>query len=263
MFIQHLLIFGALHLLGLQARPRPRSTTKLTQSEIDEFTPFTHWVGAASCSSSSTRTWTCGVHCDAHPGFNTTAAGGDGGSTPFWFVGFDPTLQAVMVGHDGTDFSNLKSIFVDANFPKSPLDPNLFPGLPNGVEAHSGFKDAHARSATDVLNAVKTTMSTHSTNKIVTVGWSQGGAISLLEGLHLHLTLPQADVSVYAYGMPRVGNAEWADFADQRMQGKIIRITNKHDVVPTLPNSDEYHHVSGERYIKDDNSWVLCSGSLP
>ena len=35
-------------------------------------------------------------------------------------------------------------------------------------------------SAADVLNAVKATMTAHNTNKIVSVGWSQGGALALL-----------------------------------------------------------------------------------
>ncbi|KAH8833451.1 alpha/beta-hydrolase [Flagelloscypha sp. PMI_526] len=263
MFISVLVASGILQMLGVHAMPMRRSTTKLTAAQIDQFTPFTHWVGAASCPASVTKTWTCGAHCDAHPGFNTTAAGGDGGEIPFWFVGFDPDLQAVMVGHQGTDFSDPASVFNDVKFLKSPLDANLFPGVPEGVEAHDGFKTAHARSAADVLNAVKTTMSTHSTNKIVTVGWSQGGALALLEGVYLHLTLPQADVDVYGYGMPRVGNQEWANFVDQTMPGKVTRITNQDDPVPTLPGRSfplEYHHVSGERHITNDGSWVLCPG---
>ncbi|KAH8833452.1 Alpha/Beta hydrolase protein [Flagelloscypha sp. PMI_526] len=263
MFILGFVIFGALQMLVVQARPIRRSTTKLTAADIEQYTPFTHWVGAASCPASATQNWTCGVHCDAHPGFNTTASGGDGDKTPFWFVGFDPDLQSVIIGHQGTDFSKAGSRKNDFDADKVPADSNLFPGLPKGVEVHEGFRDAHARSATDVLTAVKTTMSTHSTNKIVTVGWSQGGAISLLEGVHLHLTLPQADVSVYGYGMPRVGNQEWADFVDQSMPGKITRITNQDDPVPTLPGRFlplSFHHVSGERHITNDGSWVFCSG---
>ncbi|KAH8833454.1 lipase [Flagelloscypha sp. PMI_526] len=262
-FIPTLVIYAALQILGVQAIPMRRSTANLATADIEQFTPFTHWVGAASCPASVTKTWTCGPHCDAHPGFNTTAAGGNGGDTPFWFVGFDPELQAVMVGHQGTDPSKLKSILTDLRFSKVPIDSNRFPGVPNGVEVHNGFQIAHANSAEDVLNAVKTTMSTHGTNKIITVGWSQGGALALLDGVHFHLTLPQADVSVYGYGMPRVGNRAWANFVDQAMPGKVTRINNKDDPIPTLPGrgkGQEYHHVSGERHITDDGSWVFCPG---
>ena len=46
-------------------------------------------------------------NCNANPGFITEASGGDGGSTQFWFVGYDPTLQEVIVSHQGTDTSNM------------------------------------------------------------------------------------------------------------------------------------------------------------
>ncbi|KAH8833453.1 alpha/beta-hydrolase [Flagelloscypha sp. PMI_526] len=263
MFLSSLVIYSALQILAVQAMPKPRSTTKLTAAQIEQYTPFTHWAGAASCPPSVTQTWTCGAHCNAHPGFNTTASGGDGGSIPFWFVGFDPELRAVIVGHQGTNFNNWNSAFNDLLFFKSPPDPSLFPGIPKDVKIHDGFKAAHFRSAADVLNAVKATMSTHNTNKIVCVGWSQGGALALLDGVHLHLTLPQADVDVYGYGAPRVGNVQWANYVDQVMPWKVTRITNQDDFVPTLPPRGfgfDYHHTSGERHIANDNSWVYCPG---
>ncbi|KAH8833450.1 alpha/beta-hydrolase [Flagelloscypha sp. PMI_526] len=261
MFLSSLLVYCALQLTGVQAIPKPRTITALTAAQIEQYTPFTHFAGAGSCGPAATKSWTCGVHCSAHPGFVTTASGGDGVTVQFWYVGFDPALKAVIVGHQGTDPKKVVPLLNDAFIPKGALDSNLFPGVPKGVEVHDGFKEAHADSAADVLAAVKTTMSAHSTNKIVVAGWSLGAAISLLDGVHLHLTLPQADVSVYGYGMPRVGNADWANFVDKVMPGKVTRVTHQDDPVPILPGKFlGFHHVSGERHIKDDDSWVFCSG---
>lgn len=47
------------------------------------------------------------VNCDANPGFQTTASGGDGDSTQYWYVGYDPSLQEVIVSHQGTNTSEL------------------------------------------------------------------------------------------------------------------------------------------------------------
>lgn len=35
------------------------------------------------------------------------ASGGDGDSTQFWYVGYDPILDEVVVAHQGTDTSKL------------------------------------------------------------------------------------------------------------------------------------------------------------
>ena len=35
------------------------------------------------------------------------ASGGDGDSTQFWYVGYDPVLDEVVVAHQGTDTSKL------------------------------------------------------------------------------------------------------------------------------------------------------------
>ncbi|KAH8823222.1 alpha/beta-hydrolase [Flagelloscypha sp. PMI_526] len=241
--------------------PRPRTITTLSADEINQFTPFTHFAGAGSCDASTTKTWSCGAHCNANSGFIPTASGGNGATVQFWYVGFDPNSNAVIVGHQGTDPEKIIPLLNDAFILKGKLNSKLFPGVPTGVKVHDGFKEAHADSAADVLAAVNKTMAAHSTNKITVVGWSLGAAISLLDGVHLHLTLPQADVSVIGYGMPRVGNADWANYVDSIMPGKITRITHQDDPVPTLPfRFLGYHHVSGERHIKDDETWVLCSG---
>lgn len=47
------------------------------------------------------------ANCNANPGFVTVASGGDGSDTQFWFVGYDPTLQEVIVSHQGTDASEM------------------------------------------------------------------------------------------------------------------------------------------------------------
>ena len=84
------------------------------------------------------------------------------------------------------------------------LDEDLFPGLSDDIKAHSGFADAHAkcaqffspcaaktlslrfsRSAVDVLNAIKKTMSKYGTNEVTLTGHSLGRYLPLK---HIHFT---------------------------------------------------------------------------
>ena len=65
------------HLYRRQGTP-----TLVSQAEVDSFNPSTHFAAVAYCDLGLTETWTCGEHCDATPGFQTSLVGGDGGDTP-------------------------------------------------------------------------------------------------------------------------------------------------------------------------------------
>lgn len=122
---QSFVLFGV---LIVQAAPLLRyrqsdSFATLSIPQITAFRPFSFYASTAYCQPSETLTWTCGgkfslhmscgrstimmlypnekitssiVNCDANPTFQPVAAGGDGVSVQFWFVGIDPTLQVFL-----------------------------------------------------------------------------------------------------------------------------------------------------------------------
>jgi len=61
---------------------RQETPTLVPQADVDSFNPSTHFSAVAYCDLGLTETWTCGEHCDATPGFETSLVGGDGGDTP-------------------------------------------------------------------------------------------------------------------------------------------------------------------------------------
>lgn len=82
-------------------------------------------------------------------------------------------------------------LLTDADIIRDNLDPDLFPGISDNIKVHNGFSEAHAecvsyhmcqnlclsgpaRTAQDVLSAVKKTMQDHTTNKVTVVGHSLG-----------------------------------------------------------------------------------------
>lgn len=211
----------------------------------------------------------CIANCNANAGFQPTASGGDGTDTQFWYVGFDPSLNTVIVAHQGTDPSSLLSLLDDADFFLNTLDSSLFPGLSSSIEVHSGFADDQARTASDILSAVETTLSAHSSTKpsVTTVGHSLGAALSLLDAIFLPLHLPAGTQFKYVgYGLPRVGNQAFANYVDQHVtaldggQG-LTRINNKEDPIPINPGRFlGFVHPSGEVHIQDSNAWDACPG---
>jgi predicted lipase len=133
------------------------------------------------------------------------------GWSPLVYVGFDPTSKTVVVAHQGTDPSEIKSLLVDADFVPDPVNQEFFAGLPGGIEVHGGFQDAHSRTARQILQAVQTELKTRQTNNVLVVGHSLGGALALLDGVFLGLNLPSTtQLRVITYGMPRVSfNHYW------------------------------------------------------
>ncbi|KAK0188490.1 alpha/beta-hydrolase [Armillaria mellea] len=202
---------------------RRQSITELTPEQVAAYRPYTYYAGAAGCEPSTTLNWTCGTRCEANPDFKPVASGGNGDSVQFWYVGYDPNLDTIIVGHQGTDFSKLLPILTDVNIILSNLDGNLFPGISSDITVHSGFKESQADTAEDVLSYVKITMSTYSTNSVT------------------------------------VGNQAFADYVDANVN--VSHVNNKKDPVPILPWREiGYHHCSGEKHITDSNEWVNCPG---
>ncbi|SJL13761.1 uncharacterized protein ARMOST_17209 [Armillaria ostoyae] len=238
---------------------RRQSVMTLTSTQVTAFKPYTFYASAGYCQPSTTLTWTCGTPCQANPGFKPVASGGDGDDVQFWYVGYDPSLNTIIVGHQGTDTTKILPIITDLDFFLESLDSSLFPGIGSSIKVHSGFKQAQADAATTVLSSVRTAMSRFSTNSVTVVGHSLGGAIALLDGVYLDLQLPTASVSVISYGMPRVGNQAFADYVDAHVS--VSHVNNKKDPVPILPGRFlGFHHPSGEKHITDSNAWVACPG---
>ncbi|KAI0353777.1 lipase [Trametes cingulata] len=237
-----------------------QTITVLAQSQISSFKPYTHYASTGYCKPAATLAWNCGANCEANPTFFPIASGGDGVVTQFWFVGYDPTLREVIVSHQGTDTAAVLPLLEDASIIQEPLDTKLFPGVSSKVQAHSGFAGSQSRSAPGVLAAVKMGMSKFSATKITVTGHSLGAAIGLIDAVFLHLHLPSATVRFVGYGMPRVGNQEFADYVDSQPIS-VTHINNEKDIVPILPGRFlGYHHPSGEVHIQDSGAWVSCPG---
>ncbi|KAF8882766.1 Alpha/Beta hydrolase protein [Gymnopilus junonius] len=231
---------------GLSKR---QSITALTTTQISTFKPFTFFASTAYCNPSTTINWSCGANCAANSDFIPTASGGDGDGTQFcavcWVL---PSQASVIVAHQGTDTSEICDAFLES------LDSSLFPGVSSSVEAHSGFANEQAKTATTILSA-----------KVTIVGHSLGAAIALLDGVYLPLHISGVTFQVIGYGTPRVGNQDFANYVDAHLS--FTHINNKEDIVPIVPaNRSEfrsflgYHHPSGEVHIMDNGEWVSCPG---
>lgn len=109
----------------LEAR---QSIAPISTSEINSFPPYAWFASTAYCKPSSTLAWNCGTNCDNNADFIPTASGGDGRDVQFCeyflcflvamysyvrsgYVGFSPSLNSVVVAHEGTNPESLYDDF--------------------------------------------------------------------------------------------------------------------------------------------------------
>lgn len=166
----------------------------------------------------------------------------------------------MIVSHQGTDPEEILPLITDADFFLTNLDSTLFPGISSDIEVHNGFGDAQASTATDVLAAVESTMSTYDTKSVTMVGHSLGAAITLLDSVYLPLWLPAGTTfTTIGYGLPRVGNQAFANYVDANVH--LTHINNEEDPIPICPGMFMgFVHPAGEVHIEDSGEWAACPG---
>ncbi|GJE91299.1 lipase family protein [Phanerochaete sordida] len=255
----------ALMAVAVVALPAPQrlaarqTISALSTSQISSYKPYSYYASAGYCAASATADWNCGANCEANPSFIPIASGGDGDDVQYWFVGYDPSLKTVIVSHQGTDPSELEPLLTDGDVEKATLDSSLFPGISSSIEVHSGFADAQASTAPQVLSAVQTAISRYGAKQVTMVGHSLGAAITLLDAVYLPLHISGVSFKTIGYGLPRVGNQAFADYVDAHLA--LTHINNKEDPIPTVPGMFlSYVHPAGEVHITDANAWEACPG---
>ncbi|KAJ6525303.1 Alpha/Beta hydrolase protein [Mycena vulgaris] len=248
------------------ARVTPATLTALTADDLTALDSFTQFARAAYCPVDKLMSWDCGAACDANPDFEATLAGGMGNAVQFFFVGYYPKSNSVIVSHQGTDPLALMSDLTDLNVFKGELNSTLFPNLPadSGIEIHTGFRDEHAITAEEIQTEVKRLIAEKGATQVTVVGHSLGGALAELDALSLRLNLPTTvGVNAVTYGTPRVGNQEFVQFFDTQVTD-FKRVNNQADLVPTVPGRFlGFAHPKGEIHIVDDDTKeiVACPGN--
>ncbi|KAJ2928530.1 hypothetical protein H1R20_g8554, partial [Candolleomyces eurysporus] len=213
---------------------RQSDVSALSVDEVAVYKPYTWYASTAACNPTNTSAWNCGTKCSANPSFIPIASGGDGGKVQYWFVGYDPSLQTIIVSYQGTDPSKITPLI-------------------------TVLREAHAASADAVLAAVRTGLSKYGVNKVTLTGHSLGGAIAIIATAHLAVQIPGVTLRTITYANPRVGNKAFVDFVNARSE--MIRVTNLHDIVPILPGRFVgYAHTEGEIHIVKSGAWVSCPG---
>lgn len=145
----------------------------------------------------------------------------------------------------GTETDKLEDVITDLKMRRERTS-----DCPVSGSVHRGFLDAFLKAR----GSVEETIASFCGSYYIT-GHSLGGASAVLAGAFTTKNRPEA---VFTFGCPRIGNAEFAEFA---ADNNHIRVVNAADAVPRLPPYFlGYRHDCDPLYLKSDGRLIDGAG---
>lgn len=164
----------------------------------------------------------------------------------------------------GMNISSITSLLSSADIFLHDADKKLFSNALHGSKVYGGFQSAYQRAAPVVLKKAKEYMKEYDDNRLSFTGLSFGAALANLASMHLKHALSDAKIhNVVVFGLPRIGNPEWANSVDKELKGKFYYVVNGADLVSRLPPRElGYQQPSGQIFIQPANStnWKFYPG---
>ena len=176
---------------------------------------------------------------------------------------FKSKSLGIVASFQGTSPLDVLGALEDLSFLKVDTDEKFDPMMEPGAQVHNGFQISYGIVSDAVITGVKETLRKYNETQISVVGHSLGAAIGLLAALHFEKEIEGGVKHAYLYGLPRVGNLEFANSVDKHLKGKLLYTINGNDLISRVPpRSFGFQHPSGQIWIKhsNGNDWEFYPG---
>ncbi|KAJ3280507.1 hypothetical protein HK104_000613 [Borealophlyctis nickersoniae] len=221
-------------------------------SLLAEMQTYTKFAGVAYCSNAAITNWNCK---SCAPGVVTDPKYFGTDNDMQGYVAVYPARQTILVVFRGA--SNMASWISNLKFGKSDAE-----FLVQGAKVHGGFLALYQKYKPAMTGLLKDALGKNPGYSVTFVGHSLGGALTLLaavDGTYTFLKdLPPTSIRVITFGIPRVGNARFAQLVyDTGLP--VYRSVNYNDMVPHLPpESFDFVHVDYEIWTNGKGEVVYC-----
>ncbi|KAJ3292525.1 hypothetical protein HK104_005223 [Borealophlyctis nickersoniae] len=245
-------LYGKILLAATADGPKGPDGQLVPSSLLAEMQTYTKFAGAAYCSNAQITNWNC-KSCASGVVTNPKYFGTD--SDMQGYVAVYPARQTVLVAFRGS--SNMANWIANLQFGKSDAE-----FLVRGAKVHGGFLALYQKYKAAMTGLLKDALAKNPGYSVTFVGHSLGGAITLLaavDGTYTFLKdLPPTSINVFTLGIPRVGNARFAQLVyDTGLP--VFRSVNYNDMVPHLPpQSFDFVHVDYEVWTNGKGEVVYC-----
>lgn len=125
-------------------------------------------------------------------------------------------------------------------------------------KVHYGFYKTALNIMDGLIPVIKKVKEQYHNYSVIVTGHSYGSAVAQLISIEL-LVLLQIESTVYTFGQPRIGDANYANFINTKIN--LWRIVHNRDIVPHIPftNGLDYYHSCGEVFEDEYNYIHICS----
>jgi predicted lipase len=184
-----------------------------------------HFSSIAYENAANINAWNCG-QCGSYPlaspkVFSNTTGNIQG------FTGFSSSLNAIVVSFRGT--SDIKNWIIDLTTTQTVY------AKCSGCAVHKGFFDGYNMIKPQMVSQLQALRATYRNAPILVTGHSMGGAFAILAAADIKDLYGNVQ-SVYTFGQPRVGNAQFASYYTGHIS-ETYRVIHYGDLVPHVPPS--------------------------
>ncbi len=102
--------------------------------------------------------------------------------------------------------------------------------------------------------------------QLFVTGHSLGGALAAVYGAMLHYNaeteITDRLAAIYTFGQPRVGDQNFANYANQKLKGHYNRVVYCNDIVPRVPFDNklfQFKHFGGCHYYDNWYNGMVCT----
>lgn len=148
------------------------------------------------------------------------------GSVPIAFIATrDENIYVVFRGT-----VTIAEWIIDAEYSQVP-----YSFLPEGGLTENGFTSVYKTLNEGITQKVNELIQTGNFTKLFVTGHSLGAGLAVLAAPELAVKTPFADLVMYNFAGPRVGDPDFAEFTYGAHVVTSFRVANTNDLVPTLP----------------------------
>jgi len=170
------------------------------------------------------------------------------------YIGILPTTKSIYVVIRGS--SSVMNWLDDFEVKLVPY--NSYPEC--NCKVHYGFYNSALAVVNKTMDTVKVLRVKYPGYSVVVTGHSYGASCGQL--IATELVKNGIHVKLYNYGQPRVGDANYAEFVNTKIQ-EYYRTTHNKDIVPHVPPMEGfgYQHSCREIFEDSNGSLNICSAT--
>jgi len=226
----------------LTDNPNPRATPE----EIGKITKSLTFMMAAYYDGEPLLSWSC-YPCVRSPKGTTVLKTFKNDNTGIYgYIAYNKELNSLVLAFRGT--VTREGWLQDFKVWHNRL-PDEFGAHSSSIRVHHGFTEAFNSVKDDIFPAIDGYVQKYPGCEIRVVGFSLGGAMAVMHGVSLANRFKQKQVHLTTYGQPRVGNKDFAAYAESLPNLTTMRLVHYRDWVPNSgPTFLGYHHHGTEYY---------------